>query len=65
MAASRASPNALSRRARACSSVASLRARPTWPPLTEAAHWACSASMPSRSTNTCAMAATEGVTSAT
>ncbi len=64
VAASRASPNACSRRSRASGSVASRRARPTWPPLTDAAQLAVSGESPSLSIKTCAMASGWGVTSA-
>ena len=63
--ASRTSPRARSRRSQAEGSVANRRARPTCPPLTDAAHRAVSASMPSLSTRTCAIASTGGVTKAT
>ena len=44
--------------------VASRRARPTWPPLTEAAHLASFSDMPSLSISTLAIAASGGVTNA-
>ena len=53
-----------SRRSRAAASVARRRARPTWPPHTDAAHVAIDDSMPSRSRRTSAIAGAVGVRSA-
>jgi len=63
--AARGSASTAWRRARASGSVANLRARPTCPPLTDAAHVAVCPSSPSRSCNTRATAAAVGVRSAT